>query len=184
MESNKPADFIFDLPDVDRKDWGIDHDYSFSRKDGSVHFDRPTWDISLQELKKCGENINAKCFDKAKDLLKHNRKGNYDYKAAGHGFVEPARMQLVMGDRKSAELKYINSVIEREKLPYDLGWRGKSYFPDLFDVLDVAVKKVEASEVTQHTRDGTVTDKSSAGYTKPSIEAAIKRLEQDKAVKD
>ncbi|KAM4066555.1 peroxidase, family 2 domain-containing protein [Hirsutella rhossiliensis] len=205
---------VFDLPDVDRTSWGIEHDCSFSRKDAAegdnVHFNKRNWDVALKVLKHCQENgkISARCLGKAraarvKDQMRINPTTNYDNKAAGHSAVEVARMILTMGDKhEGAELKYIRSIFEEERLPAHLGWKPKAYTCGVNDVLDLAVESQKPDpKILQHTSNGIVRDRLDilrtlrsgkkdflqqvkklvvkSGFRKPSVFESLVRLDKE-----
>lgn len=181
VESDNALDLVFNLEDVDLESWGIGHDCSFSRKDKSTSnkFNKAVWDVALAELNNCqqGGKVSARCLGRAraariKDQKKSNPATNYDDKAAGHGAVEVARMILTLGNKQDgADLGFIRSIFEEEKLPSHLGWKPQPYTAGVLDVLDVA-------EDSQGAEPETLANTSQGDISNRIVSAAVTRANQ------
>lgn len=172
LSAKLPLTDIFTLHDTDRRSWDIQHSRSLSREDipksgpdlppaeTSRFHDRP-WQVALHVMKECGENINATCFGKARaarvrDGNVHNPEIKYDVSAAGHGAVEAARMMLAMGNRQGANLEFLRSMFEHERLPRNLGWKPTPFAGPIEEMLDVALETQQVDKILRCTSNGRV----------------------------
>ncbi|KAM4060738.1 peroxidase, family 2 domain-containing protein [Hirsutella rhossiliensis] len=172
QDANLPLNATFSLHDADRKSWKIEHTRSFSREDlppadqdlppvDTSRFHERPWKVALRVMKRCGEKVDADCFARARaariiDGKRRKPKTNYDMAAAAHGAVESARIMLVLGNKHGANLKYIQSVFEKERLPRHLGWKPKAFSGDIDSMLDLAVKTQKPSKVLRCASNGRV----------------------------
>ncbi|EQL01371.1 Chloroperoxidase [Ophiocordyceps sinensis CO18] len=218
LSAKLPLTDIFTLHDTDRRSWDIQHSRSLSREDipksgpdlppaeTSRFHDRP-WQVALHVMKECGENINATCFGKARaarvrDGNVHNPEIKYDVSAAGHGAVEAARMMLAMGNRQGANLEFLRSMFEHERLPRNLGWKPTPFAGPIEEMLDVALETQQVDKILRCTSNGRVATRVDiiqsfvgdtpqfneivkglvrrAGFNKPSIFEALDRVEEER----
>ncbi|KJZ76409.1 hypothetical protein HIM_04138 [Hirsutella minnesotensis 3608] len=169
VEASLPMDLVFDLSDVNRPSWKIEHDGSFSRQDVSENgsypqFDKEVWAATLQALTQCSGSagfITTQCLGLARaatitEARRRNPKSVYDMKAASHGAVEAARIQLVLGTSTGADISYFSSIFEQERLPVHLGWMPRPLVAGMDEMLDVAVQIQASSPLLQNTSDGTI----------------------------
>ncbi|RDA90475.1 hypothetical protein CP533_3045 [Ophiocordyceps camponoti-saundersi (nom. inval.)] len=144
----------FDLEDISRSSWMIEHDSSFTRKDASQEpnvskFDPDAWAVSLKFLGKA-EAVSAVLLGKAKaarirDNKKKNKDTVYDSRTAARSVTEIALLTSVLGNIDGwARTVYIRSLFEKEKLPWELGWRPRLHNADLPSILGIAALTLTA----------------------------------------
>ncbi|PFH57098.1 hypothetical protein XA68_15505 [Ophiocordyceps unilateralis] len=157
----------FNLADISRPEWKIEHDSSLSRKDSSQEsnvskFDFDAWNVSLKVFGKA-EVISAVQLGKAKsarirDAKKKNAKSVYDSRTASRSVTEIALLTSVLGNIDGwAKTDFVRSLFERERLPWNLGWRPRLHDADLPSVLGIAALTLTADpEILSMTSDGAV----------------------------
>ncbi|PHH92436.1 hypothetical protein CDD83_7392 [Cordyceps sp. RAO-2017] len=218
-DAKLPLDDVFDLHAADRRSWAIEHSRSLSRDDLSPEtpdlppvetsrFQERPWTIALDAMEKCGGGkVDAACFGKARAAMV--RDGNarnpdvkYDKAAAGHGSVEAARIMIALGSRNGADLKFIKSVFEQERLPRNLGWTPRAFSGDIDEMLDAAVDTQKVDKILRCTSNGRVATRSDvietfnsdstgfvdevkalikkAGFNKQSILDALDRVDKER----
>ncbi|PHH81653.1 hypothetical protein CDD83_3516 [Cordyceps sp. RAO-2017] len=211
-KSGKRADVRFKLSAVDKKTWDIEHDASFSRQDAALGnpsvFNPHAWSVTLAELKKCGDEVDLRCWSKARlaslaDARRRNPRLVYDRAAAAHIAVEVARVQLALGNKKGVKLANLRELFEHERLPFRLGWRPRMHSATAQDVLELAVESQRLDPVLQRTSNGMVTTRNDlinilksdipdfmgvvretmmrAGFKRRSIYEELDRIEEEKA---
>lgn len=162
----------FNLHDADRSSWKIEHSRSFTRQDigsgdsdpppvESSRFQQQAWDVALRVLKGCGGGfVTTDCLGRARAarVLDGSKvsTANYDRAAAGHGAVESARLLLMLGSAEGAQLNFIRSVLEQEKLPRDLGWEPQEYSGRIDVMLDVAARSQAPDKMLRCASNGRV----------------------------
>jgi len=128
-----PASLYFDLDMLDRHDFVIEHDASLSRADASTgnnySFNQTIWNTVLQYF---GGQPNATIPPAAKAKFnrvktEEARDPNFSYGPVQFIFSygETAIYLSTMGDPTTgvAPVPYVRSLFEKERLPYELGWR-------------------------------------------------------------
>lgn len=168
--ANLSPDAKFDLSDMDRHSWGLRQTRSLSREDlapggtdlppaDTSRFQKRPWDVALRVMEKCGGNVDAGCYGRARAT--RVRDGNtrppkvpYDKESAADGAVEAAGMILTLGGKNGAKLKFIKSLFEQERLPYHLGWRPVPFSGGVDELLDVAAETQQADQILRCTSNG------------------------------
>ncbi|KAF4506644.1 hypothetical protein G6O67_006708 [Ophiocordyceps sinensis] len=162
----------FNLHDADRSSWKIEHSRSFTRQDigsgdsdpppvASSRFQQQAWDVALRVLEGCGGGfVTTDCLGRARAarVLDGSKvsTANYDRAAAGHGAVESARLLLMLGSAEGAQLNFIRSVLEQEKLPRDLGWEPQEFSGRIDVMLDVAARSQAPDKMLRCASNGRV----------------------------
>lgn len=133
LSSDDPETGAFDLSDLAQHNFPIEHDASLSRQDayfGNPNpFYQPSWDMILQAYN--GKTVtDIETAAKAKySRVQNSEATNPEFTYGPREFVlsygETALYLQTMSDPFSgnAQLDYVRSLFEEEKLPYDLGWR-------------------------------------------------------------
>jgi len=133
LSSPFPLEGSFDLNDLDQHNFPIEHDASMSRQDayfGDDHsFYNPNWQQYIQFFN--GKTVtDIPTASKAKfarytDSKEKNPTFTYGLREAIFSYGENAIYLQSMADPVSgkAQISYVRSLFEKEKLPYELGWR-------------------------------------------------------------
>nr|ANZ54411.1 heme-thiolate peroxidase HTP7 [Leptoxyphium fumago] len=136
LASPNPFGGAFDLDQLDQHNFPIEHDTSLSRQDayfGDDHsFYGPNWQQVLDHYEGASETSitaasNAK-LARVKDSLARNPQVVYSFREFIISYGETAFYLQTMSDPVSgvANLDFVKSLFEEEKLPYELGWRPSS----------------------------------------------------------
>ncbi|RCI16030.1 hypothetical protein L249_3045 [Ophiocordyceps polyrhachis-furcata BCC 54312] len=154
LNANLGLKDAFDLEDISRPSWMIEHDSSLTRKDASQEpnvskFDAEAWAVSLKVLGKA-EAVSAIQLGKAKaarirDNKKKNKDSIYDSRTAARSVTEIALLTSVLGNIDGwARTPHIRTLFEREMLPWELGWRPRLHNADLPSILGIAALTLTA----------------------------------------
>ncbi|EQL00555.1 Chloroperoxidase [Ophiocordyceps sinensis CO18] len=140
----------FNLHDADRSSWKIEHSRSFTRQDiGSGRSARRVFSLPATGLGRCSPRPRGLWGGVLSTA-------NYDRAAAGHGAVESARLLLMLGSAEGAQLNFIRSVLEQEKLPRDLGWEPQEFSGRIDVMLDVAARSQAPDKMLRCASNGRV----------------------------
>lgn len=121
----------FDLEDLSKHMFLIEHDCSFSRQDALIgdnnNFNQTLWNVALNELPAVVTAIDAGRAKSARiqDAYRQNPRSVYGPRAAAFGFLEHGLFLSALGTPLlgTAKREYVRSFFEEERLPYHLGWR-------------------------------------------------------------
>jgi hypothetical protein len=133
LSSPNPLGGSFDLNDLNMHNFPIEHDASMSRQDAALGNDQPFYDPNWQQYisffdGKATTDVptasRAK-YARYQDSLTKNPQFTYGIREAVFSYGENAIYLQAMSDPISgkANVDYVRSLFEKEKLPYDLGWR-------------------------------------------------------------
>jgi len=133
LASPNPLGGSFDLDDLNQHNFPIEHDASMSRQDAALGNDQPFYNPNWQQYisffnGKTTTDIptasKAK-FARYTDSKTKNPDFTYGLREAIFSYGENAIYLQSMADPVSgkAQVKYVKSLFEQEKLPYELGWR-------------------------------------------------------------
>jgi len=133
LSSPNPLGGSFDLDDLNMHNFPIEHDASISRQDAALGnpqpFYNPNWQqyIGFFEGKATTDVPTASKakFARYTDSFTRNPEFTYGVREAVLSYGENALYLQTMGDPISgnAKIEYVRSLFEKEKLPFDLGWR-------------------------------------------------------------
>jgi len=133
LSSPNPLGGAFDLSDLNQHNFPIEHDASMSRQDAALGNDQvfynPNWQqyISVFDGKTVTDIPTASKakFARYNDSLAKNPDFTYGPREAFLSYGENALYLQTMADPISgkAQISYVRSLFEQEKLPYSLGWR-------------------------------------------------------------
>lgn len=133
LSSPNPLGGSFDLSDLSLHNFPIEHDASISRQDAALGnpqpFDNPSWQqyIRFFDGKTVTDILTASKakFARYNDSLTRNPEFVYGVREAFLSYGENALYLQAMADPVSgnAQISYVRSFFEQEKLPYALGWR-------------------------------------------------------------
>ena len=123
----------FDLDDLNFHNFPIEHDASMSRQDAALGNNQPFYDPNWQQYIRFFDGkstTNVPTASKAKfarynDSLTKNPEFTYGLREAIFSYGENAIYIQAMSDPVSgkAKIEYVRSLFEKERLPYNLGWR-------------------------------------------------------------
>lgn len=132
LSSTHPLSLTFDLHDLSRHLFFIEHDDSFSRQDCRIgdcnDFNMTLWQTALDAIGE-GPMVGALDLGRGKSAritseLTQNPEDLYGPRAAGFGAIEAGFVLTAMGGPSAiAPLKYVRTFFEEERLPWDEGWR-------------------------------------------------------------
>ncbi|PHH92801.1 hypothetical protein CDD83_4960 [Cordyceps sp. RAO-2017] len=165
-ESGRDLDAVFDLVDVQKRNFGIEHDASFSRRDASTgditRLDPQAWAETLAALQRCGA-VSPQCFGVAKlaridGERRRNPRSDYNRDAAGYGAAEVGMLLGVYNplERGDAMAFCIRALFQAEQIPPPC--RPTSVTARFHTVLDIAEASVKTDRRLQVTSNGTVKD--------------------------
>ncbi|XPS91099.1 hypothetical protein M3J09_000522 [Ascochyta lentis] len=133
LASPNPLGGSFDLDDLNMHNFPIEHDASMSRQDAALGNDQPFYDPNWQQYITFfnGKTVtDVPTASKAKfarynDSLTKNPQFTYGIREAIFSYGENAIYLQAMSDPVSgmAKIEYVRSLFEKERLPYNLGWR-------------------------------------------------------------
>ncbi|KAK3630574.1 hypothetical protein LTR56_017372 [Elasticomyces elasticus] len=134
LSSPNPLGGSFDLDDLDMHNFPIEHDASLSRQDAyfgnDYSFYDPNWQQVLAAYKgktKTDIPTAAKAkYNRVNDSMTRNPEFTYGLREFILSYGETALYLQTMGSATSngvANLNYVRELFEKERLPYDLGWR-------------------------------------------------------------
>lgn len=133
LSSPNPLGGSFDLNDLDQHNFPIEHDSSLSRKDAyfgnNYDFYDPNWQMVLSHFK--GQKTTSiqtasdGKYERVKDSAARNPTFTYGLREAVISYGETAIYLQTMSDPTSgvANVDYVRSLFEKEKLPVELGWK-------------------------------------------------------------
>ncbi|KAL6712178.1 hypothetical protein ACN47E_000055 [Coniothyrium glycines] len=132
LASSNPLGGSFDLSDLSKHNFPIEHDASLSRVDAAlgnhIPFDSATWQQTLSFFDgKATTDIptasRAK-YARFQDSLARNPQFVYGPREAVLSYGENALYLSTLADPVSgmAKIEYVRSMFEKERLPVDLGW--------------------------------------------------------------
>ena len=123
----------FDLDMLRKHNFPIEHDASLSRKDAyqgdNIHFDNATWQTVLAYTKGSKvfnfSNAGAARYNRVQTQSRTNPTFTYTPQQFVLSYGETALYLSTMGDPTSgnAPVEYVRSLFEKERLPYELGWK-------------------------------------------------------------
>ncbi|CAD0099896.1 unnamed protein product [Aureobasidium mustum] len=144
MSSSHPLTLTFDLHDLSRHLFLIEHDDSFSRQDARIgnnnDFNMTLWQQALDAMGD-GPTVNALDLGRGKAARvtserAQNPEDLYGVRAAGFGAIEAGFVLTAMGGPLGvAPLSYVRTFFEQERLPWNEGWRP---FPEATNAANVA----------------------------------------------
>ncbi|KAM4063919.1 peroxidase, family 2 domain-containing protein [Hirsutella rhossiliensis] len=167
VESGNSLDFVFNLEDLQRDSWRIEHDCSFSRPDtfegAGFGFDQSAWDTVVNLISDC-DKIGPLCMGRAKaarirELRQSlNPQTVYSRAAAAHGATEVGMLLGVFSTARNTQdrLLFIRSLFENEAIPRHLGWMPREFLADVETVLTVGTTSLNADPILQQADDGQV----------------------------
>jgi len=133
LSSPNPLGGSFDLDDLSQHNFPIEHDASISRQDAALANPQPFYDPNWQQWirffngrQKTDIPTTAKAKNaRYQDSKAKNPQFTYGLREFIFSTGENALALQSMSDPSSgvAEVKYVRSLFEQEKLPYELGWR-------------------------------------------------------------
>lgn len=133
LSSPNPLGGSFDLSDLSQHNFPIEHDASISRQDAQFGnqqpFHEPSWQqyISFFAGKAVTDipTVSRAKYARYNDSLARNPRFVYGPREAVLSYGENALYLQAMGDVVSgaAQLSYVRSLFEEERLPVALGWR-------------------------------------------------------------
>ncbi|KAK5125344.1 hypothetical protein LTR85_000453 [Meristemomyces frigidus] len=133
LSSPNPLAGSFDLNDLDEHNFPIEHDASLSRQDAyfgnDYSFYNPNWQMVLSHYAgKTQTDIptaSAAKYSRVNNSMQINPTFTYGLREFILSYGETALYLQTMSDPVSgvANIDYIRSMFEQEKLPYALGWR-------------------------------------------------------------
>ncbi|TKA81678.1 hypothetical protein B0A55_01340 [Friedmanniomyces simplex] len=134
LSSPNPLGGAFDLNDLDMHNFPIEHDASLSRQDAyfgdDYDFYSPNWNQVLAFYKgKTQTDISTAShakYARVNDSMARNPTFTYGLREFVLSYGETALYLQTMGSPSAngvANVNYVRSLFEEERLPYDLGWR-------------------------------------------------------------
>ena len=133
QSSPNPAGGSFDLDNLDWHNFPIEHDASLSRLDkffgDNSDFNQNTWDGTLSFFKGQTRTTTPSASKARYSNVKKSKATNPTSLYGPMQFIlssgETALYVQTMDSpvTNSAKIPYVRSLFEKEKLPYDLGWR-------------------------------------------------------------
>lgn len=133
LSSPNPLGGSFDLSDLSQHNFPIEHDASISRQDAALGNDQPFYNPNWQQYitfftgKTVTDvpTVSEAKFARYNDSLTKNPSFTYGLREAIVSYGENALYVQAMSDpvTGAANIDYVRSLFEKEKLPYDLGWR-------------------------------------------------------------
>ncbi|PHH91106.1 hypothetical protein CDD83_1629 [Cordyceps sp. RAO-2017] len=129
--SSKPLTLSFDLEDLRRPGFFIEHDCSFSREDREIgnnnDFNRTVWNVALKTFK---HKKVTSAFDLGKaraariaDAKRRNPKTAFGPRAAAFGAIEIGMVLSALEAIGPAKTEWVRSLFEDERIPTHLGWK-------------------------------------------------------------
>lgn len=122
----------FDLEQLKKHNFPIEHDASLSRKDlfqgDNLHFDNATWQTVVAYTKGSKNfnfsNAGPARYNRVQTQAKSNPTFTYTPQQFVLSYGETALYLSTMGDPTTgiAPVDYVRSLFEKERLPYELGW--------------------------------------------------------------
>lgn len=133
LSSPNPLGGSFDLDDLNQHNFPIEHDASMSRQDAALGNPQPFYNPNWQQYIKFFDGktttdvptASKAKFARYQDSLAKNPSFTYGLREAVFSYGENAIYLQSMSDPISgkANVNYVKSLFEQEKLPYALGWR-------------------------------------------------------------
>ncbi|KAF2131805.1 Cloroperoxidase [Dothidotthia symphoricarpi CBS 119687] len=133
LASPNPLGGSFDLDDLNMHNFPIEHDASMSRQDAALGNDQPFYNPNWQQYISFFDGkatTDVPTASKAKfarynDSLTKNPAFTYGIREAIFSYGENAIYLQAMSDPVTgkAQVSYVKSLFEQEKLPFNLGWR-------------------------------------------------------------
>lgn len=150
--SSKPLTLGFDLQDLSKHMFAIEHDCSFSRQDALIGdnnaFNPELWNVALAQING-SKHVNPIDIGRAKsariqDALRRNPQSVYGPRAAAFGYLEHGLVLTALGAPIPgiARLDYLRCFFEDERLPYHLGWRPTPEATNVATALAVGIASI------------------------------------------
>jgi len=150
--SSKPLTLSFDLEDLSKHMFAIEHDCSLSRQDALIGdnnaFDRELWNVALAQLNS-STTVTPIDLGRAKaariqDAVRRNPRSIYGPRAAAFGYIEHGLMLTALGAPIPGitRLDYLRCFMEEERLPYHLGWRPTLEATNVATALAVGIASI------------------------------------------
>lgn len=149
LSSSHPLTFSFDLEDLRRHLFAIEHDCSFSRQDALIGnnnvFNPELWNVALAEMDRSSLvtpiDLGRAKSARIRDSIRRNPASVYGPRAAAFGTLEHGLVLSALGAPITgiAPLSYIRSFFEQERLPYHLGWRPVPFANNIATVLGISI---------------------------------------------
>lgn len=149
LSSSHPLTFSFDLEDLSRHLFAIEHDCSFSRQDALIGnnnvFNPELWNVALAEMDRSSLvtpiDLGRAKSARIRDSIRRNPASVYGPRAAAFGTLEHGLVLSALGAPITgiAPLSYIRSFFEQERLPYHLGWRPVPFANNIATVLGISI---------------------------------------------
>jgi hypothetical protein len=152
VSSSKPLTLGFDLQDLSKHMFAIEHDCSFSRQDALIGdnnaFNPELWNVALAQING-SKHVNPIDIGRAKsariqDALRRNPQSVYGPRAAAFGYLEHGLVLTALGAPIPgiARLDYLRCFFEDERLPYHLGWRPTPEATNVATALAVGIASI------------------------------------------
>lgn len=150
--SSKPLTLGFDLEDLSKHMFAIEHDCSFSRQDALIGdnnaFNQELWEVALAKINGSA-HVNPIEIGRAKsariqDALRRNPQSIYGPRAAAFGYLEHGLLLTALGSPIPgiSRLDYLRCFFEDERLPYHLGWRPLPEATNVATALAVGIASI------------------------------------------
>ncbi|GAB7325084.1 hypothetical protein MBLNU13_g09174t1 [Cladosporium sp. NU13] len=150
--SSKPLTLGFDLHDLSKHMFAIEHDCSFSRQDALIGdnnaFNQELWEVALAKING-SKHVNPIEIGRAKsariqDALRRNPQSVYGPRAAAFGYLEHGLLLTALGSPIPgiSRLDYLRCFFEDERLPYHLGWRPLPEATNVATALAVGIASI------------------------------------------
>lgn len=133
LSSPFPLAGSFDLDDLNMHNFPIEHDASMSRQDAALGNDQPFYNPNWQQYISFFDGktttdvptASEAKFARYNDSLTRNPQFTYGVREAILSYGENAIYLQVMSDPVSgkANVEYVKTLFEQEKLPFEQGWR-------------------------------------------------------------
>lgn len=152
VSSSKPLTLGFDLEDLSKHMFAIEHDCSFSRQDALIGdnnaFNQELWEVALAKINGSA-HVNPIEIGRAKsariqDALRRNPQSIYGPRAAAFGYLEHGLLLTALGSPIPgiSRLDYLRCFFEDERLPYHLGWRPLPEATNVATALAVGIASI------------------------------------------
>ncbi|KJZ71535.1 hypothetical protein HIM_09073 [Hirsutella minnesotensis 3608] len=160
VEAKRKLDTSFDLEEFQTKEFGIEHDVSFSRKDSSEgdvsRLDPDAWNVTRTVMHGC-KKIDGACFGRARlARIEHEKQRNprtrYNKDAAAYGATEVGMLLGVYGtDVRGGLAEYcIRQLFEHEWIPKNHGCRPSKVTSKYDVTMKIALESLQVSPKLQN----------------------------------
>ncbi|PHH93351.1 hypothetical protein CDD83_5905 [Cordyceps sp. RAO-2017] len=150
ISSDRPLSLSFDLEDLRKHDFFIEHDCSFSREDAAIgnnnDFNQTIWDVALAELNK-SSTVAPIAMGRAKvarvrDERRRNPKTLWGPRAAAFSVMQSGLVLALGGGYP--KLEWVRSLFEEERIPTHLGWRPVPFLSNAITTLGFGTMTLQA----------------------------------------